>query len=193
MTDFDLTGAWLAALCPPARVAPSVFAERELRLPSTVSARPGPVRLTRAQKGIVDAIAAPDVRKAVLMTSVQVGKSLTLAALLAHAACTEGGTALLVRPTDADAEQWVKEVLNPLIDASPALRAVIGASKKDRDNSRSKSGKGFSLYVASSFKPAELASRACKIILGDEIDRWPLTVGPREALSISSRRERRRS
>ena len=85
MFDSQLAAEWLKAFKPPERIAPSAFAEREIRLAASANALPGPLRLTSYQREIVDAIADDETEFIVLMLSSQVGKSLAVLAMMAYA------------------------------------------------------------------------------------------------------------
>jgi hypothetical protein len=57
MIDATLARGWLRALAPSPIVAPTVFAEREIVLPASANARPGPLRLTAYQREPIETIA----------------------------------------------------------------------------------------------------------------------------------------
>ncbi|OYX79303.1 MAG: hypothetical protein B7Y77_02060, partial [Bradyrhizobium sp. 35-63-5] len=169
-----LSLAWAQALRPIARVAPSVFAESELILPASSNAEPGRLRLTAMQRGIVDTFADPNVRVIALMLASQTGKSTILNSIFGYMAAIEPGPTLLVEPTDAHAAAYVRERLDPLIKSSPTLRKLIGDGKAggSGDSLAFKSFPGGFLAVASSYKAEDLAARAVRVVLADEIDRF---------------------
>jgi phage terminase large subunit GpA-like protein len=177
MIDEALARKWLAAFAPPPRVAPSTFAEGEIRLPASANAIPGPLRLAPYQRELVDAIAADDCEVVVMMLSSQTGKSISIDAQLGHCIACEPGPILHVSPTGKRGEEFVRDRFDPLVAASPALRALIGKGRATRrggsggiNSIASKSFPGGQLNFALSFKPDELAARAIKFLFLDEID-----------------------
>jgi phage terminase large subunit GpA-like protein len=180
MTDAKLALTWLEGFKPPPVIAPSAFAESEIRLPSSSNAIPGPLRLASYQHDLIDAIADPDVDTIVMMLSSQVGKSLSVDAMLGHCIACNPGPILHVSPTSQRATEFVRDRFSPLIAASPALRKLIGKAQdkaKGADSISAKSFPGGSLNFASSFKPDELAARAIKFAVLDEVDRFAASAG----------------
>ncbi len=184
MTDAQLALAWLGAFAPPPAIAPSVFAESEIILPSSANAIPGPLRLASYQVELVDSVAADDAEIIVLMLSSQVGKSLSVDAQLMHSIACAPGPMLHVSPTGARSEEFVRDRFDPLVGLSPTLRKLIGTGQNTRKgstggvNSRaSKSFPGGQLNFASSHKPDELAARAIKYLFLDEVDRFAQSAG----------------
>jgi phage terminase large subunit GpA-like protein len=178
MIAFDILGRWLDAFKPPPQMLPSEFAEAHLLLPASANAIPGPLRLTKYQKGIVNTFADQAIETIVLCCSAQVGKSLAVDSLVGNVIACAPGPCLHVSPTTARAEDWVRDRLDPLIAASPALRALVGGGRKGGGDSLShKIFPGGSLSLASSFKADDLAARAIRYLFLDEIDRFAASAG----------------
>ena len=184
MTDENLARSWLGALVPPPKVAPSSFAEREIILPGSANAIPGPLRLAPYQRELVDVIADDDTEIIVFMLSSQTGKSISIDAMLGYCIACDPGPMLHVSPTGARSEDFVRDRFDPLIAASPSLRSLVGTGQDTRKGSAggtnslsSKSFPGGQLNFASSRKPDELAARAIKYLLLDEVDRFALSAG----------------
>lgn len=182
--DEELIRRWLGALVPPLRVQPSVFAEDEIRLPASTNALPGPLRLAPYQTELVDAIAADDCEVVVMMLSSQTGKSISIDSQLGYCIACDPGPMLHVSPTSERSEEFVRDRFNPLVAASPALRALVGKGQAKRQGGsggtnsiNSKSFPGGQLNFASSYKPDELAAKAIKYLYLDECDRFALTAG----------------
>lgn len=172
----ELTIAMRRAFKPPERLKPSEWIEREVHLPRATNARPGRVRLTAAQKGMVDAAAEPDTRELIYMTSTQIGKSLAIMGLLGWSITTEGGPHLAVRPDESDAAAWVRETLNPLIKATPALRDTVGRGASHSDSSELKDFPTGSLAITGSWKASALAGKSNRVAVIDELDRCAMVV-----------------
>lgn len=181
---FELTNDWLQALAPPPIIAPSAFAESEVVLPSSANAEPGPLCLASYQRELVEAIADDETEIIVFMLSSQVGKSLSVDAMMGYCIGCAPGPMLHVSPTAANAESFVRNRFDPIVGASPALRALVGRGQATRkgstggaDSKTSKTFPGGQLDFASSHKADELAARAIKYLFLDEVDRFARTVG----------------
>ena len=176
--DSILVGAALSPFQPPPLLTPSQFAEQQLYLPASSNAISGPLRLTAYQRGMLDAFADPKIHTLVMCCSAQVGKSLTVDALVGYVIACAPGPILHVSPTAARAEEWVRDRLDPLVKASPALRALIGGGRKGGGDSLThKMFGGGSLNLASSFQPDTLAARAIRYVFLDEVDRFAASAG----------------
>ena len=190
--DKILVGAALSTFQPPPLLLPSEFAESELFLPASSNARPGPLRLTPYQRGIIDTFADPKISTLVMCASAQVGKSLITDCLVAYAVAQQPAPILCVLPTWGNAETWMRDRLDPLIKASPALRALIGVGgrKGSGDSNSYKIFPGGSLNLASSHQPDTLAAKAVRYLFMDEIDRYVLTTIEGEPSSLALKRTR---
>ena len=168
-----------SGFAPPERLRASEWAEANLYLPASANARPGPLRLSRYQADMVDAIDHPDVRVGVLCLASQIGKSLAIDALVTSRIAQDPGPFLAVYPTDAKGKSWVQDRLNPLIAESPILRDLIGGGGKGKGGHsyRRKAFPGGTLNIGSSHKAEDLAQRAIALILLDEVDRFAASVG----------------
>src|SRR5690348_7751207 len=160
MIDEQLVSAWLGALAPPLKIAPSTFAESQIILPGSANAIPGPLRLAPYQRELVDAIADDEIEIIVLMLSSQTGKSTVVDAAMAYCIACEPGPMLHVSPTGSRSADFVRDRFDPLIAASPALRVLVGTGQDTRkgntggaDSLTSKGFPGGQLNFASSFKP----------------------------------------
>lgn len=182
--DLPLMQAMLGAFNPPLLIAPSLFAEQNMVLPASANAQPGPLRLARYQRELVDSIAADDCEIIVMMLSSQVGKSLSADAQMAYVIASDPGPALHVSPTSAKAEQLVRNRIDPLIGASPVLRSLVGRGVATRKGSTgganslgSKTFPGGQIDFGSSFKADDLAARSIRYLFLDEVDRFAPSVG----------------
>jgi len=172
-----IVAAILEGFRPALKMAPSAWAEQNMVLPQSSNSRPGKLALTRYQKGLVDAVAEPGVKVAVFMLASQSGKSISLDCILANGIANDPGPILHVSPTEGKAFGFVRDRLDPLIAASPALRSLVGSGAKGVDSKSAKTFPGGSLNVASSYKPDDLAARSIKLLIEDEIDRFAVSAG----------------
>lgn len=172
-----IVAAFLDSLRPALKIAPSAWAEQNIVLPQSSNARPGPLRLKKYQRGLVDAVAEPGVKVVVYMLAAQSGKSIALDCILSNGIANDPGPILHVSPTEGKAFAFMRDRLGPLIAASPTLRRLVGAGVKGVDSKSAKTFPGGSLNVASSHKPDDLSARAVKLLVQDEIDRFTASAG----------------
>jgi len=184
MLDDALARTMLRALAPLPRISPSDFAERELRLPASSNALPGPLRLRTFQREIVDAIQDDDVETIVIMAGSQVGKSLAVEAQIMAMIATSPGPFMYLLPDTTAAEKMVRTRFDPFVESSPLLKSLIGRAHASRKGStggaNSFSAKDFpggSLTFASSHKPSELAAQSVRCVWVDEADRCTASAG----------------
>jgi phage terminase large subunit GpA-like protein len=166
---------------PPPELTVSQWADAERRLSSESSAEPGAWRTDRApyQRGMMDAISDTEVREVWVMKSAQVGATEIINNILGFHIHHDPAPMLLVQPTLEMAEAWSKDRLAPMIRDTPALRDRI-ADPKARDSGNTLLHKKFAgghLTVAGANSPAGLASRPVRVVLFDEVDRYPASAG----------------
>lgn len=84
---------------------------------------------------------------------------------------------LLVQPKDEAVDQFSKERLVPMIQATPIMSELMGdmRTRKSDDTMRFKRFPGGFLAIASAGSPTNLAMRAIRITLLDEIDKYEPT------------------
>lgn len=98
---------------------------------------------------------------------------------------------LLIQPTLDMAEAWSKDRLAPMVRDTPALRGKI-KDARSRDSGNTLLHKQFPaghITMAGANSPASLASRPIRIVLCDEVDRYPASAGT-EGDPISLARKR---
>lgn len=171
----------LPIIRPPPRLTVSQWADRHRMLSAESSAEPGRWSTDRApyQRGIMDALTDPTVREVWVMKSAQVGWTEILNNLIGFHVHQDPSPILLVQPTIDIAEAYSKDRLAPMIRDTPALGARI-ADPKSRDSGNTllhKSFPGGHITIAGANAPSGLASRPIRVVLFDEIDRYPLTAG----------------
>jgi len=167
----------LRCLQPTEDISLSDWADKYRRLPPEGSAEPGHWQTSRTPylKKIMDCLTDTKVREVIMMTCIQVGKSELLLNAMGYYIHIEPSTILIVQPTVDAGKKFSKERIAPTIRDTPALRTVIG-SEKSRDARNTVMQKlfpgGYAAIVGAN-SPTALASRPIKILLCDEIDRWP--------------------
>ncbi|WP_238649750.1 phage terminase large subunit family protein [Paenibacillus piscarius] len=166
---------------PPPDLTVSEWADAYRRLSPEASAEPGQWRTSRApfQKDVMDAINDPQVQNIVMMFSAQVGKTEILLNAIGYFVDHDPAPIMLVQPTEQMAEAFSKDRLAPMIRDTPTLGKKIRdvKSKSSGNTLMHKKFPGGHITLAGSNAPASLASRPIRVVLLDEVDRYPASAG----------------
>jgi phage terminase large subunit GpA-like protein len=171
----------LETLRPPPELTISDWADQNRRLSSEASAEPGQWRTSRAeyQRGIMEAISDAAVESVVIMSSSQVGKTEMLNNSVAYHIDQDPAPIMVVMPTERDAETWSKDRFSPMARDTPCLTGKI-ADPKSRDGNNKilhKRFPGGHLTIVGANAPSGLASRPIRLLMCDEVDRYPFSAG----------------
>ncbi|MBR2209010.1 MAG: phage terminase large subunit family protein [Synergistaceae bacterium] len=173
----EINRAWL----PPPDLTISEWADSERKIPPEASAEPGQWRTSRAeyQREIMNAISNPFTERVVVMTAAQVGKTEILLNTIGYFIDQEPGPILCLNPTLEMGEAFSKDRLAPMIRDTPVLQNKIKDPRsRDSGNTlRHKKFVGGHITIAGANSPASLASRPIRILLCDEVDRYPMSAG----------------
>jgi phage terminase large subunit GpA-like protein len=178
---------------PPPDLTVSQWADLHRVLSSESSAEPGRWRTDRAayQRGIQDALNAVDVRAIVVMKSAQIGASEVELNMLGFFVAHDPCPILYLQPTLEMAEAFSKDRIAPMLRDTACLTALVG-DVKSRDAGNTllhKKFPGGHLTLAGANSPASLASRPIRIVLADEVDRYPISAGTEgDPLSLAVKR-----
>ena len=181
------------AVAPPPDLTVSQWADLYRRLSSESSAEPGQWRTDRApyQREILDAVNDPEIEKIVIMSSAQVGKTELLLNTIGYHIDYDPAPILVIQPTDEFAKSFSKERLSPMLRDSPTLRGKV-ADVKSRDSGNTVKQKSFAggyIALVGANAPSGLASRPIRILLADEVDRFPVSAGTEgDPLSLAEKR-----
>lgn len=170
----------VAALEPPPEITLSQWADTYRMLSAENSAEPGRWHTEKApyQKAIMDAMGDPHVRKVVVMSAAQVGKSAMLMNLLGYMMHFYPAPILVMQPTLDMAQTFSKDFLAPMIRDTPVLTGLIDTKSRYAGNTiLYKKFPGGYVTIIGANSPASLASRPIKVLLADEVDRYPASAG----------------
>ncbi len=171
----------LAVLRPPPDLKVSEWADTERKLSPEASAEPGQWSTSRAeyQRGIMDAFADPAIETVVVMSSAQVGKTEILNNLVGFHVGQDPAPMLVVQPTLDMAQTWSKDRLAPMLRDTPALSNLV-SDPRSRDSGNTTLHKifpGGHITACGANSPSSLASRPVRVVLCDEVDRYPISAG----------------
>lgn len=168
-------------LRPLPRTSVSAWADNYRMLSSGVSAEPGRWRTSRApyQKEIMDAFTEPGITRVVVKSCSQVGKSDMMNNVIGRFAHLDPCAIMMIQPTIEMAQDYSKTRIAPMIRDTKALSNLF-FDVKSRDSNNtilSKLFPGGRLIMCGANSPAGLASRPIRILLADEVDRFPPSAG----------------
>lgn len=125
------------------------------------------------------AVTRSDTHTITLMSGTQILKTELLVNLTSFYIAQDPSPILFVQPTQGAVEDFSKERFAPTVDATPQLRGLIGRSmsRLNENTLTHKEFPGGSLDFVGANSPTELSSRPKRIILCDEIDKYPLSAG----------------
>jgi phage terminase large subunit GpA-like protein len=182
-----------AGYAPTPKLKVSEFADEHIIVTS------GPLSGTRwqtsfapYQRGIMDAFHEPGVETVVVKGSSQWGKTACAVNIVAFHIAHDPCPILVVLPTVTPmAEEFSRNRLEPVINATPILRDTVGRKRaKDATNTTLlKTFKGGSIAMGGANSAASLASRSVRLLVLDEVDRYPAELpGEGATLAVAMKR-----
>ena len=166
---------------PVPRITLSEWADQYRVLSRVASAEPGRWITDRApyQRGIMDAISDPTVERVVFMKSAQVGATEIMGNTVGYYVHQDPAPILIVQPTLEQARSWSTDRLTPMLRESPALAGKVTESNRRHsgDTILHKQFPGGHLTIVGANSASGLASRPIRVVLLDEVDRYPPSAG----------------
>jgi phage terminase large subunit GpA-like protein len=145
------------------------------------SSVPGRWRTTNveAARGPMLAVTDPSVNKITVMGPTQLLKTELINNIVGYFIHQDPAPMIVMQPTGKMAEAWSKDRLDKMLRDSPAISGAVGNRKsRDADNTiLHKSFVGGHITVVGSNSPSDLASRPVRIVLCDEVDKYPESAG----------------
>lgn len=178
---------------PPPDLKISQWADENREISAEASAEPGHWLTDRApyQRAMMDAICDSHVERVVMMTAAQVGKTEILLNTIGYFVDKEPSPILMLNPTIEMSETFSKDRLAPMIRDTPCLSSKI-ADPRVRDSGNTLTHKNFPgghITLCGANSPAGLASRPIRVLLCDEVDRYPASAGTEgDPLSLAMKR-----
>ena len=166
---------------PPPEWTVSQWADAERVLSPEASAEPGQWNTDRApyQRGLMDALSDPFIEQVVVMKSAQVGYTEILNNIIGFYVAQDPAPIMMILPTLELAESFSKTRVSTMLRDTPCLAGKVKeARSRDSGNTTlEKSYPGGTLVLAGANSPASLASRPMRVVLFDEVDRYPASAG----------------
>lgn len=165
-------------LRPQPRMSLPDWADKYRRLNSQVSAIGGRWRTSRVEvaRGPMLAVSEPGVRKITIMCCTQLMKTSVIENIIGYHAHLNPCPILLTQPKGDAVKTFAKEKLAPMVRATPVLSDLLqDRARGGQDTIHYKEFPGGFLALESAGSPTNLAMRAIKITLADEIDKYETT------------------
>lgn len=174
----DIRNAWLAGLAPDPALTVSQWADRHRILSSRAASEAGPYRTARTpfMRAIMDALSpASPARRVVFQKAAQVGATEGGNNWVGFCIHQAPGPFLAVQPTVDLAKRLSQQRIDPLIEESPDLRALVMPSRS-KDSGNTILGKRFpggQLILTGANSAVGLRSMPARWVFLDEVDAYP--------------------
>lgn len=183
-----------ARIKPPPKMTLSQWADEYRVLSQGTSATPGRWRTSKApyQREIMDAISDKHVRRVVVMSAAQIGKTEGLVLnTIGYYMKYDPAPIMVMQPSLEMGQGFSKERLTPMLHDTPCLRGMVDDRSRMSGNTiLQKKFPGGMVVIVGANSPASLASRPIKVLLADEIDRYPASAGKEgDPLSLAAKRQ----
>lgn len=177
-----LFGDIAKVLSPPPLLTVSQWADRYRRLSAESAAEPGQWNTDRApyQREIMDAVNDPMCEHIIIMSSAQVGKTEIILNIIGYYIDYDPAPILVVQPTVKPmAEDFSKDRLATMIRDTPVLNGKVHdvKSRTSGNTILHKTFPGGHVTIGGANSASSLASRPIRIVLMDEVDRYPASAG----------------
>lgn len=128
----------------------------------------------------MDACSDPEIKQVVVMAGAQLGKSEALLNIIGYHIEHDPCPTLLMQPTVEMAQSFSKDrITSGLLNTTPSIKGKV-KDPRARDSGNTtlhKTFAGGSISLVGANSPAGLASRPIRVVLCDEVDRYPLSAG----------------
>lgn len=127
----------------------------------------------------MDAFSDPAVKQVVVMSSSQIGKSQILLNVAGRFIDIDPSSIMLIQPTDKNAEDFSRDRFSSMVRDTPCLKDKV-ADVKAKNSSNTLLHKNFSggyITMSGANSPSNLASKPIRVLLLDEVDRYPDSAG----------------
>lgn len=139
------------------------------------SAEPGPWKTSRVEvaRGPMLSATDPNVTQVTIMACVQLLKTELLNNIVGYFIHLEPSPIIFVNPKKEMAEAWSKERFTKMVNAMPVLKDLFNDNRRGNGNTiLNKQFPGGQIAMVSARNPTDLASRACRIVCCDEVDKY---------------------
>ncbi|MFX0141886.1 MAG: phage terminase large subunit family protein [Candidatus Hodarchaeota archaeon] len=171
----------ILTVAPPPQLKVSEWADKYRILSPESSAEPGQWMTERVQytREIMDTVNDQTIEDIVVISSAQIGKTECLNNIIGYYIDQDPSPLMVVQPTIEMGQTWSKDRFSPMIRDTKCLTSKIKPPRtKDSENTiLQKHFPGGNLTVSGANSPASLAGRPKRIVICDDVDRFPFSAG----------------
>ena len=181
MSIQNLLNKFAEGMTPPPDWSVAEWSDRRRFLAAESSAEPGRWKTDRTPylREPMEAATDPNIETITLLFASQTGKSELIFNIIGYHADLDPCPMMMVQPTVEMAQAVSKDRITPLFRDSPHLAKKL-VEQKERKGSQTvlqKQFPGGHLTMVGANAPAGLASRPIRVVLCDEVDRYPMSAG----------------
>jgi len=181
-------------LIPPPKMTLSEWADENRMLSPEASAEPGRWRTSKApyQREIMDAIGDHRYHKIIIMSAAQIGKTdAFILNTLGYYMDYSPAPIMVMQPTLDMGQTFSKDRLAPMLRDTPKLTDKVDTKSRYAGNTiMKKNFPGGHVTIVGANSASSLASRPIKVLLADEVDRYPASAGTEgDPLSLAQKRQ----
>lgn len=170
-----------SALKPPPKLTLTQWADEYRMLPAESAAEPGRWKTSRVgvARGPMEAVSDPAVHTVSVMCCTQLLKTELILNTIGYYVHQDPAPMIVMQPTVGLAEAFSKDRVTPMVRDTPVLTGKI-AEAKSRDSGNTILHKQFAgghLTMIGANAPGDLAMRPVRIVLCDEVDKYPVSAG----------------
>lgn len=177
----ELLTRCLKVLKPPPNLTLSQWADRYRMLSPEASAEPGRWKTEKApyQREIMDAIGDHHCKKVVIMSAAQIGKTdAFILNTIGYYMDYSPAPIMTMQPTLDMGQTFSKDRLAPMLRDTPVLQDKVDTKSRYAGNTiLKKNFPGGHVTIVGANSASSLASRPIKVLLADEVDRYPASAG----------------
>lgn len=179
--DAAVRRALVQNLKPPPKLDLVQWADEHRYLSPEASSEPGKWQTARVEvaRGMMLAITEPGVREVTVMACTQLAKTELLNNIIGYFVHQDPAPILVLQPTVKMAEAYSKDRIDPMFRDTPVIRGKLG-DRKSKDGGNTILHKQFAgghLTLVGANAPADLAMRPVRVVLCDEVDKYPHDAG----------------
>lgn len=194
-TAIELWQKTIKHLKPMRKVSVSEWSDSFRQLSLGVSAEPGQWKTSRSEytREVMNAFTDERVHRVTMMSAAQVGKTEVILNVIGRYAHLDPCPIMLIEPTEELMKDVSKSRIAGMIRDCKVLNGLFHSDgAKSRDSNQTiltKIFPGGRLVMCGANSPTNLASRSIKILLCDEVDRFPESAGSEgDPIEIAAKR-----
>lgn len=186
----SLIDSIIAIFRPLPKLSVVEWAESNLTLDRAFTSFPGPysTKMTPYVREILNLFSDGNVERIVLCFGAQTSKTQTCLAGVAWSLVFEPAPAMWVMPNKNLGDDFSRSRMRPLLDSAAELRQLKRRNVRERVDSFAYDGATLTLVGSNS--PANLASRPVRLLILDEVDKYPIKSKGNEASALELAMER---